>query len=210
LSVVVGERSGNQRAKHLLNVQGSLTYQIRDDGPLLRTLIRCLGVLATPTPPHAITTRAFLVIRADGSGLVVDHRLAGTLERIEPYLRRAACKIVRLPWLALDRTSGEALLPDSAGFLHVDVPGLDRTWPPVAGADDLRAGRVGVNALAFFAPEPPASESSVTASLVALVARPDHTVATEDVRHMRDIATKLDAVGLGHSDASLLRVLATG
>jgi hypothetical protein len=208
LSVVVGEAKGTTRSKHQLHVQGRFSLAFADDGRLLRSMLRMLGVLGSVAPPGSLTVNAVLVLRPDGSGVVVDHRLVELLQRIEPQLRHGGCRVLYTPWVVLDPAGAAALLPDSIALLGVETNELARRWPSGAADDDLRSGALGIDSFAYLAPRDATSRAAVVAGLTPTVMRADQTTSTEDVELLAQLDVR--AIGITDGDRSRLRSLLLG
>lgn len=210
LSVVVGECAGALRQKHHLNVQGELTFGITDDGRLVSTMARILGILASDRLDGTLRLRGSLVVRADGSAVVIDHRLLGTLQRTASRLERLGLRVVHTPWVDIDPGSGRVLLPDAAGLLGFDIEEFGRRFPSSALIDGLEAMEAPVAVLAYPSVYETESEASTIAALAPIVSMPDHTMRTADVSGLVELGRRVQTVGIDPGDTGSLHRVACG
>ena len=204
VSILVGDEGGVIRAKHHLYVQGRSFVITADEGRLARSIVRTLGVLTATSRPHTLRLAASLVISPSGS-VVVDHRLAGSLRMLEPSLRHDDVTIIDLPWLDVDPTTATATLTDCVSTVGLDRHTVDQRWSRTGVSDDLRCGDVVIDSVVYAGSPQPASPTIALAELGPVVARPDDTLRTTDVRRLDVLRRATRAIGVTVNDRRRLR-----
>jgi hypothetical protein len=191
VSIVLGERTGRQRSKHQIHVQGRLLGTTTSDGGVIRAVIRALGALAGGSAPGTLSLDAFLVVDSNGRAVAVDRRLAADMQRLGPRLGRGGGHIVHLPHLEVRPHSGTAVLPDGAAGAGISLEALETRWPLEPGDDDLASGEVPLAAFLYAGRPDPESPAHAVAEMVPMLRDPTGRVDRSDVAALAALVTNV-------------------